>query len=190
MFGISFLSPKVIAVIVLALAVVAYTALVYHEGGSAPRAELAQLKAGIKAAEEIRAANNARKEGETKTLVTTLEAKHAQETKDSDDEWADWHVDELQRVAAGRAGRGPQPSRIEAKICGDADKDNRLSDAVESYRRAARSSLARCEAGARESGIGFGELLQGAQRESATLAECTAYVYGVDRINTPVAPAQ
>lgn len=188
MFGIPFLSPKVIAVIVLALAVTAILGYVYHLGGEAPRAELAALKANIEAATKAHAAENARKEGATKTLVTTLETKHAQDLRDVAAGWAGFHADELRRLTPSVAGGRPEPSRIETGVCGDADKDHRLSDQIESYRRAARSSLARCEGAARQSGLSFGELLEGAQRESATLAECTAYVDGIDRINTQIAP--
>lgn len=188
MFGIPFLSPKVIAVIVLALVVTAILGYVFHLGGEGPRAEKAQLEADIASAWKIKVANYKRKDAETAALITTLEGKHAENLRLVTAGWAAYHDDELRRERERVARRGSQPARTEAHVCNDPDKDRGLSDAIQNFKLAARRALGLCRSAVTAGREDAGRLLEVAGEQASELVLLKSYVLGVDRINTaPVA---
>lgn len=178
------LSPTTLIYIAVALAVAAAMAGVYHAGGAAPRAELERLVDKIRADTALHEAEDRRKDQASTHLVDTLETEHAHEIAKNDADWDAYLAERLRLANNAVAAKRAQPAPTVARITGDPDKDLGLSHAIEAYRLSARGSLALCEIAARQSGIAFGRQLEGAQRESATLAECTAYISGIRNINS------
>lgn len=185
MFGFSFLTPKVIGALVIAAATLAAAGYIFHLGGEAPRAQLAAHEKAVADAYKIRLANERRKTAEQKTLLTSLENERNEARKIAASGWDAYSTSERLRLAAARnlAGERAKSIRTASQFCGDAGKDQRLSDAVQRFRLEARGALDECIEAARDSRWDIQPLLVTAGEQAADLILIKSWALGSRRVN-------
>jgi len=167
--------------LVVAGVVLGFTVAVYHEGGRAPRAELAKVLAEVKAAKEAREAKDALDQATAKEEATRRDAERDARIARINATW-DGIVAGLRGDNAkllydrARIRKENESIRITAKICNDEAANNRLSDAVSSFAQEARSALGECRAAAQEFAAETAGLLKPAEAQTGDLVDVQAWV--------------
>lgn len=174
------LDPKIWVAIGCAILFAAYTGAVYHAGGVGPRADLAKLQSSIETAKAARDVEDKRKAGETAAAITKLEG---EKNAAIDNAAAGWAAYDKLQSARGRPGKGAQPVRPVTKVCDSADANNRLSDAIQSYRAEVAAGLDGLFDSLKASGRETGQLLEVAGKQAIEFNSVKAWAVEARRIN-------
>lgn len=166
-----------------ALAFLAYSAVLYREGGRAPRAELEQFRAEVAAAQKVHEAEDQAKAAQSKTIIEEKDHEREEALEGSARRWAD-NLSRLREQRDRLARAAAKPARVVARICDGADGNARLSDAVGKAERDTRGAIAEYQAG-------VGELLVIAERQAAEWDNLKRALTGIRAVNaTTGAPAR
>lgn len=148
----------------------------YFAGGSAPRAQLEQLRQANADAKRVHDAEDRRRAAETTTLITTLDGERDAKARDSARGWDAYR--RLLKQPTARPGAAAEPVPIAAGICNDADADQRLSDALQRYREEVRASLDELWRADQERRAATAGLLEQAERQTGELIVLKAWAVG------------
>jgi hypothetical protein len=176
------LDPKVWLVLAIVAAFSTYTVAVYHAGGVGPRAEMAKLVASYQAAQKAQTEKDATRNAATKQLITKTEADRDANAKAAADNWTAYSK-LLRERSASRPGKGTEPVRVAAQVCDNADQNDRLSDAIQSYKSEVRSSLDELWTATTERRQETGQLLVTATAQAIDYGSCQAWAVGEKAIN-------
>lgn len=165
------LDPRIWLGLAIAIAFAAFVGWVYHAGWSSARKEhLAYVEKQQAISAELLRAQRERK-AQSDQATAELDKKRGEQLAAVGRAWAGW----LRERPSG--GAAAQPVRIDAAICDDPAKDNRLSDAVQRYVDGVRSA-------AEELGRGAATLLEQAERQAVDQGLCVEGWARLKKINS------
>ncbi len=176
------LDPRIWLGIAIAIAVSTSYVYMYHLGGNGPRADLAALKQAVEQAQKAYAAEDKRRAEASARLTKSLETQRDETAANAVAGWAAYYG---VQSASNRPGKGTEPVRPAPTICVDPDDNQRLSDALQSYRAEVRAGLDELFEALRSRRIEVGQLLEQAQLQAADAVACKAWAVEQHAINAP-----
>lgn len=173
------LPVKVYEILGAVLIVLAFTAYVYHLGGVGPKAELASFKVQVAAAQKIHEAEDAKRDAQSKALITEKDANDAQSIAAIGSGYESY-ISSLRKSASLSVSHS-EPISIGSSLCHDATDNQAISAALQGY----RSALSRSVDEYRQSVAG---LLKSADENTAQLISLQDFIAKTRGINDEHAP--
>lgn len=160
--------------VAVAVVVAAFTGFVYHQGGEAPRAELAATHAAIAQARAAHDAEDARRERQSAATIKEKEDESKRLVLATATAWKSYY-DGVQH-SIGRGGQGAKPVPPVTRVCEGQDANDRLSHAIADYRQGVRDAFA-------DYRLGIGHLLEVCTNQANDLKLMVEWALAEQRIN-------
>lgn len=168
------LDPRIWIGLLIALAIAAAFGWTYHAGWSSCHAEHIAYVEKQQAVVAQLLIEQRRRQLETERLIKEANDDKANRLAEVGAAWAADHAEQLRRDADRDTRAKSAP--VESRICGDAAKDQGLSDAIQEYLDGVRAE-------ARQAREGIAGLLEQAQRQTEEWVNLQEVWSGIRRVN-------